>query len=139
MMLRTIIACHSTQDDNAIKKEADKLRDTIRSFATNVCETAFWDAKSARAKKCIVVYGCWFEPEDAMQINCDDIEKVVTVWCNDIARDLYDRSGDDNRAKSYDVEISDLVWAGGMQIACLDDDEKQRYILWILPIRKGCK
>jgi hypothetical protein len=38
-----------------------------------------------------------------------------------------------------DVEISDLVWAGGMQIACLDDDEKQRYILWILPIRKGCK
>ena len=27
----------------------------------------------------------------------------------------------------------------GMKIACLDDDEKQRYILWILPIRKGCK
>lgn len=135
MTLNTIIACHATQDDNAIKKEAGKLRDTIRSFATYVSRDAFWDAESAKAQNCIVVYGGYTVLENAMQIKCDDIDEVIAQWCKDIADHLHDLSND--LVEGFNVEIEDLELFGGLHITCADQDNKEPYELWILPIKKG--
>ena len=135
MTLTTYIACHADQNDEQVLQSANKLRDTIRCFATNVSRDAFWDAESAMAQNCIVVYGGYTMLENAMQIKCDDIDEVIAQWCKDIADHLHDLSND--LVEGFNVEIEDLELFGGLHITCADQDNKEPYELWILPIKKG--
>ena len=136
MMLRTYIACRVDQDDEQVLQEANKLRDTIRCFATSLSKFAFWDAKSAGTKNCIVVYGNNAELEEGMQIKCDDIDNVVTQWCKDIANCLRDLC-EDNPSNLYVVEITEANYDGGLHLTCTSKCKDQPYTLWILPIKKG--
>ena len=137
MTLTTSISGHSEQDDNSIMTNARGLLNTIRTFATDLSSIAFWDAVSAKAPNCIVVYGNRVELEEAMVIKCNDIENVVGVWCKDIAEYLRDLSREDDLCKSLDVEINHVEWRGGLHITCTNEDKEQPFVLWILPIKEG--
>ena len=134
MTLTTTIAYHPSQDNDSIQDEVNKLRDAIRCFATNISDSAFYDAKSAGAENCIVVWANSNNPEMGMQIKCDDIDNIVTQWCKDIADTLKDLSSQDDHGNYYEIKISDVA-EGGPHIACSDDDEYQPFVLWIIPVK----
>jgi len=136
MKLTTYIIVHYKAKTEDISLDAKKLMETIRSFATIPSNHAFWDAESANAENCILVYGSHYGLEEAKHIKCDDIEKELLEWCCDVAEYLQQTPDDYSDCGSLDVEIEDVEWAGGMHVTCNNKDNEPPYVLWVLPIQK---
>lgn len=135
MELTTSIIVHYKETPKDVSRKANELKDTILSFAA-LRNYAFWDAESAEAENCVLVYGTYYEPQEAKHIKCDDIEKELMAWCCEVADCLHDVPDKDSECGSYDVKIVDIGFAGGMCITCSREGEKAYYVLWVLPITK---
>lgn len=134
MNLTTDFSILSTMDDEVKQQQVDAFLDTIRSFA-NLYNCAFWDAKSAPCKKCIVVYGFLGDLMSGACIKADDIEKTVSDWCNDLA-DWCEGQYSNDPVFSLRVELSDLDDEGGLHIECFTTDDEKDHELYILPIKR---
>ena len=135
MKLTTFILVNSDETSKSVARKANELKDTILSFAA-LHNYAFWDAETANAENCILVYGSSEGLEEAKQIKCDDIENELMAWCQEVANCLYQVPDEGLQCGSFDVEIKDLGFAGGMHITCCRKDDTPLYVLWVLPIKK---
>ena len=122
-------------EDDVKQQAVDDLLDTIRSFAKQKHNCAFWDAKSAENKNCIVVYGFLGDLMNGMCIQSDDIEKTVSAWCNELA-DWCGGEESNDPCEWLSVELTDLEDAGGLHIECFDRRDERDHELYILPIRE---
>ena len=137
MKLTTTICVDFKETPKTVSLKARRLKDAILAFAKIPGGHAFWDAESAKAENCILVYGSYVAPEDAAYIKCDDIDKELAAWCQEVADCLHETPDEGEECGWFDVEVEDLGWGGGMHITCCRKGDKPLYVLWVLPARKA--